>query len=143
MATEIETVRAVETTVAEDKFHVPISRAIVPDGGGFFVCVKIAIGHITPATRAYEIYRAPETAAGVVITPAVAEPQRHRVLPVAQHVAIHDHCAVARPVNRHCVRARGGCRVFRREIFQNEVVGVIQVNDRAPDVVGMCDEIVV
>ena len=117
MPSETETGRSVEAAVAQDEFHVRVEAAVMPDGGGFCVRVKTAIGHITPATRAREIDGAAEITARVIITAGFARAQRHGVPAVAQHIAIHDHRAIASTVNRERVREHVARRVFHREIF--------------------------
>ncbi len=141
MAPKTETGRAVEAAIAQDEFHVRVEAAVMPHDGNFFVHVKTAIGHITPATRAHEIDRAAEIAARVIITAGFAKAQRHGIRAVAQHIAIHDHRVVAAAVNRERVREHVTRRVFHGEIFQDKIVGSIQINDRPPQVVGMRDEI--
>ena len=117
MASEAETGCSVEAAVAQDEFHVRVGAAIMPHGGSFFVRIKTAIGYITPAARAHEIDRAAEIAARVIITAGSARAQRHGVSAVAQHIAIHDHRAVAGTVNRERVREHVARRVFHGEIF--------------------------
>ena len=125
MATEIEGVRAVETAVAQHEFHIRVGHTLVPHGGGFVVDVKIAIGRVTPAARAQEIYRSAEIAARMIVAARFAATEGYRVPTVAQHVAVHDDRAIASAGNRERVCERGVRRVFYGQIFQNKIVRVI------------------
>src|ERR1017187_10229672 len=104
MAREVPAIGAVEPAVAQDEFHVLVLGPVMPDGGGVLPLVKRAIGHVTPAARADKIHRALQTAVRLVTSATVAPPERNRVRPVTQHVAIHDHRAVAGAENGEGVR---------------------------------------
>jgi len=72
----------------------------------------------------------------------LAATEGYRVPTVAQHVAIHDHSAVASAASCERMCERGVRCVFYGEIFQNKIVCVIQIDDRPPQLVGMRDKIV-
>ena len=139
MSGQDETGGTVEITISEDEFHVFVEMSVVPNAGGVFHFVEIAVGGVAPAAGADEIDGALEVAAGVVVTAAAVAPEGDGVGTGAEDIAVGDDGAISGSVDGEGVRADHAGGVVDGEILEDGIVAV-DVDDASADGVGIFGE---